>query len=68
MIVCHCYGITDHDLRKASNGPAGLNTCPKSAHAGKGCGGCKPLIQKVLASSLKRDNPGAPEAAQPERS
>lgn len=50
MRVCHCFGITDRDIR-ASVRTTGACT-GKAALAGSGCGGCKPLVDAVVAAEL----------------
>lgn len=50
MIVCHCKGITDRDIRAAvleGHQPASEDfsrACP----AGTDCGGCRPLVDALL--------------------
>lgn len=50
MIVCHCKGTTDRDIRAAA--ARGRGTChevERRCGAGTGCGGCKPAILALLA-------------------
>ncbi len=42
MIVCSCFGTTDREIR-AAFGPGGDRRCP----AGRGCGGCRRLVQSI---------------------
>jgi bacterioferritin-associated ferredoxin len=49
MIVCHCKGITDRDIRKAVL--EGASTCTdveRHCEAGTECGGCRPLIEQIV--------------------
>lgn len=53
MIVCHCTGITDRDIRSLiRQGRAktvsqiGLALCERSA--GRGCGGCRLLVAQIV--------------------
>lgn len=56
MIVCHCTGITDHDIRNAvdwmrASDPDTIITPGKVYHAlGKraDCGGCMPLLLDTM--------------------
>lgn len=51
MIVCHCKGITDRDIRKAVL--EGASTCTdveSLCQAGTECGGCRPLIQQLVGA------------------
>lgn len=64
MRVCHCYGVTDHELR-ASVRSGGGELCGKARLAGSGCGGCKPLVDAIVGSerhALAADRPGRLEA------
>jgi bacterioferritin-associated ferredoxin len=50
MIVCHCTGATDRDIRHAAQvstpgAPAGLCVSP----AGQCCGGCAEKVREILA-------------------
>ncbi len=50
MIVCHCTGFTDRDVRELAR--RGARTCEEIASrcsAGAGCGGCRPLLAELLA-------------------
>lgn len=50
MIVCHCLAITDRDLKRAaSKGPVDQSAVPARL-AGSCCGGCKPMVLKLLQS------------------
>jgi len=49
LIVCHCKGISDRDIRVAAR--AGARTIAAvGAHcaAGTGCGGCHAVIDEIL--------------------
>ena len=56
MIICHCRGITDRDLRAAADGrdPA---AAAKLQRGGSGCGGCTAMIEFMGTPSLE---PGKP--------
>ena len=52
MIVCHCTGATDRDIRRAATinapgVPAGLCASP----AGQCCGGCADKVREIVAST-----------------
>jgi len=52
MIVCHCTGATDRDIRRAAalnapGAPAGLCVSP----AGQCCGGCADKVREIVASA-----------------
>ena len=49
MIVCHCRGLTDRDVRRlAETGQLALQR-----PTGTTCGGCHPLVRQI-ASQAKR--------------
>ena len=53
MRVCHCYGITDRDLRAAVRSAASGATDPGCALlAGTSCGGCLPLVEEITEGVL----------------
>ncbi len=49
MIVCHCLGATDRDIRRALEGgrctPADIG---RACGAGACCGGCQEAIGEIL--------------------
>jgi bacterioferritin-associated ferredoxin len=50
MIVCHCKGITDRQIRQAAAaGARSADEIARRATAGTDCGGCRPLIEALLA-------------------
>ncbi len=50
MIVCHCLAITDRDLKRAASGSSVGKGATPPRLAGTCCGGCKPMVQKILQS------------------
>jgi bacterioferritin-associated ferredoxin len=62
MIVCHCKGISDRQLREVV--AAGATTRRKLARAcgaGAACGGCRPVIDEILGEACA----ACPEAGAP---
>jgi bacterioferritin-associated ferredoxin len=50
VIVCHCSGVSDREIRSAAR--EGARTCKDVARAcaaGRMCGGCRPAIRRILA-------------------
>ena len=52
MIICHCTGATDRDIRQAAahespGAPSGLCVSP----AGQCCGGCADKVREIVASA-----------------
>ena len=49
MIVCHCKGISDRDVRAAvRSGASCRHEVGRHCAAGTGCGGCHPTIDEIL--------------------
>jgi bacterioferritin-associated ferredoxin len=53
MIVCHCKGVTDRDIRRMVEQGA-LPHCEEDRvrAAGTECGGCRTLIDRILLEQL----------------
>ena len=52
MIVCHCTGATDRDVRQAAALVGGdRGEALRACGAGGCCGGCKPLVLRLLQES-----------------
>jgi len=72
VIVCHCMGISDRDIRAAvdwmrASDPDTVITPGKIYHAlGKraDCGGCMPLFLETMRSNENFRVPGAAEVPQ----
>jgi NAD(P)H-nitrite reductase large subunit len=49
MIVCHCYCVSDREIRKcAREGAQDLAAVGRACGAGTGCGGCRPEVADIL--------------------
>jgi len=49
MLVCHCKGLTDRQVRDAVRDGAGTRRqLSRSCGAGAVCGGCRPVLQEIL--------------------
>jgi len=49
MLVCHCKGLTDREVRRAIRaGAATPREVSRECGAGSVCGGCRPLIDELL--------------------
>ena len=66
MLVCHCHGVSDRAIRRAArNGAATRREVSRACRAGRSCGGCIPIIDKILASEAgKRTERAAPAFAE----
>jgi bacterioferritin-associated ferredoxin len=64
MLVCHCQGLSDRDVRQAvRSGARSRGQVTRSCGAGGRCGGCRPLIEEILADELSADASGVLELA-----
>lgn len=59
MIVCSCKGITDRTIRDLiRNGTCSLRDISRRCDAGRGCGGCRPTIDRlVMTERQQRETP-----------
>jgi bacterioferritin-associated ferredoxin len=49
MLVCHCKRVHCRDIRAAAQaGASDADSVGRACGAGTGCGGCKPLVQKLV--------------------
>ena len=49
MLVCHCKGLTDREVRRAIRaGACTQREVARECGAGSICGGCRPLIDELL--------------------
>ncbi|MCB9914337.1 MAG: (2Fe-2S)-binding protein [Planctomycetes bacterium] len=63
MIVCHCTGATDRDVRQAIASSGGDRTeALRVCGAGGCCGGCKAAVLELLAESERRRGSERPAA------
>jgi len=55
MIVCHCHGVTDREIRASVQ--HGARTCADvsdACGAGTGCGGCSSLVTEIVSGERRR--------------
>lgn len=51
MIVCHCKGLSDQDIREVVRaGAVAEELVAEECAAGATCGGCRPIIREIIAS------------------
>lgn len=54
MIVCHCKGVSDRDIRAAVRGGASCRVqVGARCAAGTGCGGCHQTIDEILHAETR---------------
>jgi bacterioferritin-associated ferredoxin len=62
VLICHCKGTTDRDIRAAAGpGRACSAEIERRCGAGTACGGCRPAIEAILAE-LARSSREIPTA------
>lgn len=55
MIVCHCHGVTDREIRACvQNGARTLDEVGDHCGASTGCGGCASLVAEVVQGERRR--------------
>ncbi|MET0286116.1 MAG: (2Fe-2S)-binding protein [Polyangiales bacterium] len=51
MIVCHCYRVSDREIRSCvREGACSVGEVGNACDAGTGCGGCRPEIASIVES------------------
>jgi bacterioferritin-associated ferredoxin len=61
VIVCHCSGITDRDIRSLvqSGRATSLRDLGRSCAAGLGCGGCRLEVDRIVRQEeIRRKDAG----------
>ncbi|HEX2877572.1 MAG TPA: (2Fe-2S)-binding protein [Polyangiaceae bacterium] len=55
MIVCHCHGVTDREIRACvQQGARSCGDVGDVCGAGTGCGGCASLVAEVVSGERRR--------------
>jgi bacterioferritin-associated ferredoxin len=63
MLVCQCNGVTDRTVRRAvRKGARTTEDVGYACGAGACCGGCIPLIEKLIRHEASRSEPQAAPA------
>ena len=56
MIVCHCRGISDHEIhRLVEGGATSAREVARASGAGLRCGGCRGNLKQVVKQALARE-------------
>ena len=51
MIICQCAAVSDREVRAlAARGAATIDELGEECQAGQQCGGCRPLVEQLLAT------------------
>ncbi|MFK7895968.1 MAG: bacterioferritin-associated ferredoxin [Myxococcota bacterium] len=56
MLVCNCRGVTDGQIRKlVREGASSTGQIVRATGAGRGCGGCRSAVRKVVAETVEQE-------------
>jgi NAD(P)H-nitrite reductase large subunit len=66
VIICHCRGVSDREIRRAiREGATSTREVAQACKASRGCGGCRPAIAEILASEVQQTAAAAQPLATP---
>jgi bacterioferritin-associated ferredoxin len=55
MLVCHCKGVSERELRSAiQSGACTRRELARECGAGSVCGGCRPVIDELIDAHAPR--------------
>ncbi len=55
MLVCHCRGITDRQIRRlVRDGACSARDVARATGAGLRCGGCRSNVKQVVDEAVER--------------
>jgi bacterioferritin-associated ferredoxin len=61
MIVCHCFCVSDREIRVcAREGACSVTEVGRASGAGTGCGGCRPEIASILDGERQQQQVARP--------
>jgi bacterioferritin-associated ferredoxin len=50
MVVCHCYAVSDAEIRSAvAAGAIDADGLAAACPAGTRCGGCRPVVEAIVS-------------------
>ena len=56
MLVCHCRGITDRQIRRlVREGACSTRDVARATGAGLRCGGCRENVKQVVDEAVERE-------------
>lgn len=56
MLVCHCRGITDRQIRRlVREGATSTRDVARATGAGLRCGGCRSNVKQVVDEAVERE-------------
>lgn len=68
VLVCHCHRVCDREIRAAARaGARSREEVGAACRAGTGCGGCRPVIDRLLEIEASPGGVTLPVVRAPER-
>jgi bacterioferritin-associated ferredoxin len=56
MLVCHCRGVTDRQIRRlVKDGASSTREVARATGAGMRCGGCRSNVTKVVNAAVEHE-------------
>lgn len=56
MLVCHCRGVSDRQIKRAvKNGACSLRDVARETGAGMRCGGCRSAVAAVFQEAVDKE-------------
>lgn len=56
MLVCHCRGVSDRQIKRAvKSGACSLRDVARATGAGMRCGGCRENVARVVEDALQSE-------------
>ncbi len=56
MLVCHCRGISDRQIRRlVRNGATSTREVARATGVGLDCGGCRSNVKQIVNQALERE-------------
>lgn len=67
MLVCHCRGISDRQIRRTvRDGASSVREVARATGAGMRCGGCRDNVKRVVGEALASEHQRAVASTPPE--
>jgi len=56
MLVCHCRGVTDRQIRRlVKDGAGSTREVARATGAGLRCGGCRSNVKQIVDETVSRE-------------
>lgn len=65
MIICHCFNVSDREIRLAiALGATDLESLADECGAGLGCGNCQEALAEMMAEMIRKQDAQTSEQSQ----